>query len=654
MSLQIYEVILGKDQKPQCTDLIFNITSIMSLILSETSVVTNVQEPEDIGARIIERLDNGHNVCVFGQPGTGKTTLIHRIVKEAKDKPVRVICVAATGRAAMNMVDGITIHRFAGLMIGDLSYYPYMDVKGKKHVETHRYKVGRMVYPRKHTRENLEKVSPLCLAPRLLIIVDELGIATSELFTLFYERIMWRRREFGLSMDGVTWALFGDFGQMLPPTLNARLLFEPTKFLIQTTVDKKVPINRPNAFSLTPISDSNIGAHFEVHALTKIWRQADPIYLQVVNWLYWGKGIHPALLERVYKTPPENAVTIYFNNDKVLRENTEFIKDFIERHANNTIIKRTFRAIYSNMPEKPNSGIWRDLLPVTKEYTIAIARGSNGSLIEGMPFMVTVNVPDPGNKDKLLVANGELVTIIDISETAVTALKSNGTKVYLSYVDHLFSDTASSNGRTAKFLMLPGYPGHSCTIYKVQGLTFDEGNPRTYAVWEVVPNSTKTKPLNRAGALTVCFSRNRSLDDVYITGPSGDVDETLSYLQQSLVTDDRVIKFLLDGKEPTWVRLSDYSFVELTSVEEQAIKIKGENSTLYWGSFDLYNWEEKLTCTNYRIGFVRLKDNTIPLFIGNNQTPIGSELQSLSNLLRKIFNVWYTDYKPKDIYKINQ
>ena len=55
----------------------------------------------------------GHDVCVLGQPDTGKTHLLLKIANVLNSKGKRVIKTASTGIASLN-VGGQTIHKYAG------------------------------------------------------------------------------------------------------------------------------------------------------------------------------------------------------------------------------------------------------------------------------------------------------------------------------------------------------------------------------------------------------------------------------------------------------------------------------------------------------------------------------------------------------------
>lgn len=55
----------------------------------------------------------GHNVCVVGQPGTGKTQLLLKLSAVLKAQGKRVTLTASTGIASVS-IGGTTIHKFSG------------------------------------------------------------------------------------------------------------------------------------------------------------------------------------------------------------------------------------------------------------------------------------------------------------------------------------------------------------------------------------------------------------------------------------------------------------------------------------------------------------------------------------------------------------
>ena len=62
----------------------------------------------------IELVKERRNVFITGEAGTGKSTLIARLVETLKEKKLRCAVVAMTGLAA-TLIRGCTLHGFLGL-----------------------------------------------------------------------------------------------------------------------------------------------------------------------------------------------------------------------------------------------------------------------------------------------------------------------------------------------------------------------------------------------------------------------------------------------------------------------------------------------------------------------------------------------------------
>ena len=68
--------------------------------------------------RVLQLLDEGRNVLMLGEGGTGKTALIKVVQARQKRKKVPMETTASTGRAAL-LIDGSTVHSFAGVGLGN-------------------------------------------------------------------------------------------------------------------------------------------------------------------------------------------------------------------------------------------------------------------------------------------------------------------------------------------------------------------------------------------------------------------------------------------------------------------------------------------------------------------------------------------------------
>lgn len=64
----------------------------------------------------IEKMLNGANVFLTGEPGAGKTYTLNEYIRQAKEQGKRIAMTASTGIAASH-IDGMTIHSWSGLGI---------------------------------------------------------------------------------------------------------------------------------------------------------------------------------------------------------------------------------------------------------------------------------------------------------------------------------------------------------------------------------------------------------------------------------------------------------------------------------------------------------------------------------------------------------
>ena len=66
----------------------------------------------------LDILKLGHNVCLTGPAGSGKTYLLNQYIEYLKKEKVKVGVTASTGIAATHL-DGKTIHSWSGIGIKD-------------------------------------------------------------------------------------------------------------------------------------------------------------------------------------------------------------------------------------------------------------------------------------------------------------------------------------------------------------------------------------------------------------------------------------------------------------------------------------------------------------------------------------------------------
>ena len=66
---------------------------------------------------VFDKVREGRNVFLTGEPGTGKSYTIHAIIKWAKQNAINLGVTAMTGVAAV-LIEGVTLHSFLGIGLG--------------------------------------------------------------------------------------------------------------------------------------------------------------------------------------------------------------------------------------------------------------------------------------------------------------------------------------------------------------------------------------------------------------------------------------------------------------------------------------------------------------------------------------------------------
>ncbi len=135
-------------------------------------------------------LTMGHNVFLTGAAGTGKTYLINRFIRHAREHGITIAVTASTGIAATH-IGGVTIHSWSGMGIRDTLTDEDIDV----------------IVSREYLAKRFAKTN--------ILIIDEISML-SGVFLANLDRLLRSTRFSQEPFGGIQVVLVGDFFQ-LPP-----------------------------------------------------------------------------------------------------------------------------------------------------------------------------------------------------------------------------------------------------------------------------------------------------------------------------------------------------------------------------------------------------------------------------------------------------
>jgi ATP-dependent DNA helicase PIF1 len=200
---------------------------------------------------IFDKVIAGHNLCMTGPAGTGKSYVIRSIVKAFESMDMRCAVTAMTGSAAILLeCKARTLNSWAGIRLGDGTAEQLLTLVRAKRTSELRWKLTD------------------------LLIVDEVGMLTPELFRKL-DFIAKSIRNCAMPFGGMQVLFSCDFLQ-LPPILN--------KLYSRTTSTQ----DQPQFVFEEPLWKQLFPAPENTMLLTEVVRQTDPQFISVLQELRYG------------------------------------------------------------------------------------------------------------------------------------------------------------------------------------------------------------------------------------------------------------------------------------------------------------------------------------------------------------------------------
>jgi ATP-dependent DNA helicase PIF1 len=361
--------------------------------------------------------DTNDHIFVTGKAGTGKSTLLEYIRKQAFKK---IILLAPTGISAIN-INGDTIHSFFKLKPGfEKAEAAKMKIDEKKQKK----------YQRIET-----------------IAIDEISMVRADLLDAI-DIVLRRARKNDLPFGGVQMVFFGDLYQ-LPPVVTPA---DKEKFFAEYTL--------PYFFGaevFKPRNDLfNTTFELEIIELTEIYRQRDMHFINVLNAVR-NNFVTPTHLEQL---------------------NTRFFPNFVPEDEDNYIYLMTTNASAGEVNNAKLAKLPAEEQMFLSKKTGDIARNLQPN-DDKITLKVGAQIMFIHNDTERKWVNGTIGKVVKMLGNSILVEKSDGqivevTKHTWEISKYVFNDGKFEREMIGSFTQMPLKLAWAITIHKSQGKTFEK------------------------------------------------------------------------------------------------------------------------------------------------------------------------------------
>lgn len=402
----------------------------------------------------------GTNIFITGPGGTGKTALIKYIQKDAARKGFQIQVCALTGCAAVLLeCKAKTLHSWAGIGLGTAS----LDQLTTK------------IMKNRYAKDNWKNTD--------ILVVDEVSMMSQKLFELL-DAIGKTIRKNSKPFGGIQLIFSGDFYQL--PPVGDKDDPETVKFCFESMLWSQT-------FSLKK--------HVQ---LTKIFRQADPVYQKILNQIREGRlkrSSNEALLHNVGRQflqgDKVRPTKLFPTRNKVEQVNTKEMNGLKTDELEYKLKYHSDLEMTSTEMVKRRQ-FTREQIQTELLYLKANLRCDEVVKLKvGAQVMCIVNIElDNGQT----LCNGSQGVITRLSEQGLPVVKFGSFETVMGY--HVWP---SENIPGIGVSQLPLILAWALTIHKSQGATLD--------IAEIDAGSG----IFECGQTYVALSRVKSLEGLYLT-----------------------------------------------------------------------------------------------------------------------------------------
>lgn len=366
----------------------------------------------------LDLMQSGKNVFLTGNAGTGKSTVVTTFLSQAFR---RVDVTATTGVAALNLRD--QFYSRSGLTISVSTLFRWSGIAlGPSDGEC-----NEACYARLRQKCPPSRMGAWARVRRAeCLIVDEISMLTGRVFD-FAEWLCRELRDDKRPWGGMQIIAVGDFLQ-LPP------------------------VSHSGVYDWCFLSPAWERTGFKPALLTKIHRQADPLFMDLLNAVRVGRigAAHMALLKtRVARFPASTLLRLFTHNVQVDKWNDARL-DALDGDPTTYVMTDD---------GGPEVDFLKKNLLTPERLRLKV----------GARVMITVNLPGefPGT---LLAVNGSLGSVIDHNPDFVTILLDDGRTLSLGQYVWNANPLDESAGQVTQFPLRLAW---AATIHKIQGLSLD-------------------------------------------------------------------------------------------------------------------------------------------------------------------------------------